>query len=127
MCFTYAFMTRFDIRIPGFRRIRYGYLNDQRITDMSYVLFAVLMHVHGSQLLEKDDQKYQRIVSIIKRLLAKNTDIVGVTEKLWTITIVKKNQKNAFVLPTGNIFIFTGLIDFCEHDDELGIILGHEI
>ena len=28
---------------------------------------------------------------------------------------------------TGNIFVFTGMLEACENDDQLGYILGHEI
>ena len=27
----------------------------------------------------------------------------------------------------GNIFVFTGMLDICTTDDELGMVLGHEI
>ena len=28
---------------------------------------------------------------------------------------------------TGNIFVYTGMLDMCANDDQLGIILGHEM
>ena len=28
---------------------------------------------------------------------------------------------------TGNIFVFTGMLKTCSNDDQLGIVLGHEI
>ena len=30
-------------------------------------------------------------------------------------------------LQSGNIFVFTGMLDICENDDQLGIVLAHEI
>jgi predicted Zn-dependent protease len=35
------------------------------------------------------------------------------------VTVIDRNDKNAFVLPTGNIFVFTGLLDFCANDDQV--------
>ena len=29
----------------------------------------------------------------------------------WTLTVIHDPQENAFVLPSGNIFVFTGMID----------------
>ena len=31
------------------------------------------------------------------------------------------------VFQTGNIFVFTGMLQTCTNDDQLGVILGHEI
>lgn len=30
-------------------------------------------------------------------------------------------------LQNGNIFVFTGMLNICTTDDELGMVLGHEI
>ena len=29
----------------------------------------------------------------------------------WTVTVVEDPMKNAFVLPSGNIFVFTGMLE----------------
>ena len=34
---------------------------------------------------------------------------------------------NALCLPTGDIFVYTGLVKQCRNDDELAFILSHEI
>lgn len=38
-----------------------------------------------------------------------------------------KNTKNAFVLPGGKIFVFTGILPVSANDDGLATVLGHEI
>merc|ERR1712107_660960 len=35
--------------------------------------------------------------------------------------------RNAFVLPSGNIFVFSGMLDLCKNDDQLAVVLGHEM
>jgi hypothetical protein len=35
--------------------------------------------------------------------------------------------KNAFVLPTGQIFFFTGMLSLCDNDQQSGVILAHEM
>ncbi len=36
-------------------------------------------------------------------------------------------QVNAFVLPGGKVVVYTGLLRFIKSDDELAVVLGHEI
>jgi len=36
-------------------------------------------------------------------------------------------MKNAFVIPGGKVFVFSGILDVCQGDDGLAAVLGHEI
>ena len=49
------------------------------------------------------------------------------TEKNWNLTVIEEDTVNAFVLPDGSIFVYTGLIDLCEDADEVAAIIGHEL
>ena len=41
--------------------------------------------------------------------------------------VIKDDVYNAFATPAGHIFVYTGLIDAMEDEEELAGILGHEI
>jgi len=41
--------------------------------------------------------------------------------------VVDENQLNAFAVPGGSIYVFTGLIERAKNTDELAGVLGHEI
>lgn len=45
----------------------------------------------------------------------------------YTFKVVESNDVNAFSLPGGTIYVFDGLVKFCESDDELAGVLAHEI
>ncbi len=46
----------------------------------------------------------------------------------WKVYVIDKKEVNAFALPNGNIFVYTGLLDFVNDDpDELAAVLGHEM
>ncbi len=69
------------------------------------------------------DPKYlQRIDRIFSKLLA-NMDNPKFD---YTYHVVDSEEINAFTAG-GQIFVFTGIIDFAASDDELASILGHEI
>ena len=38
-----------------------------------------------------------------------------------------RKTKNAFVLPGGKIFVFTGILPVSANDDGLATVLGHEV
>lgn len=46
----------------------------------------------------------------------------------WEVYVIDdKKTKNAFVLPGGKIFVFTGILPVSLNDDGLATVLGHEI
>ncbi len=45
----------------------------------------------------------------------------------YQIKVVEKDEVNAFSLPGGYIYVYDGLLKFCESDDELAGVLAHEI
>lgn len=46
----------------------------------------------------------------------------------WEVYVVNEPKtKNAFVIPGGKIFVFTGILPVAANDDGLAIVMGHEI
>ena len=42
---------------------------------------------------------YDIVVNIARQLVAANQDFPGMSEHQWTISVIKSDEKNAFVLP----------------------------
>jgi len=51
----------------------------------------------------------------------------AVTDQSQVYVIDDKKTKNAFVLPGGKIFVFTGILPVSANDDGLATVLGHEV
>lgn len=66
-------------------------------------------------------RRVQRIAAnlINKSELAKDID--------WQVHVVQSETANAFVLPSGQIFVFTGLLQKVKNDDQLAAVIAHEI
>lgn len=47
--------------------------------------------------------------------------------KTWNLTILDSDSVNAFVLPDGSIYVFTGLIHKFDNIDEIAFVLSHEL
>ena len=45
----------------------------------------------------------------------------------WEFNLVKDNQVNAFCMPGGKIVVYEGLMDLVSSDDELAVVVGHEV
>ena len=44
----------------------------------------------------------------------------------WEFRLFDSDEKNAFVLPANKVGFYRGLYEFCQSDDEIACILGHE-
>ena len=45
----------------------------------------------------------------------------------WEFNLVQDKQVNAFCMPGGKIVVYTGLMPLVASDDELAVVLGHEV
>ncbi len=45
----------------------------------------------------------------------------------WEFTVIEKNELNAFCLPGGKVFFYTGLLELTDSDDEVAAVMGHEV
>jgi metalloendopeptidase OMA1, mitochondrial len=46
---------------------------------------------------------------------------------VWKVTLIRKNEANAFCLPGGKIVVYTGILPPAENDAGLATVLGHEV
>ena len=45
----------------------------------------------------------------------------------WEFSLVKDPQVNAFCMPGGKIVVYEGLLPMTQTDDELAVVVGHEV
>ena len=86
-----------------------------------------ICNVGKESLVDHGHQDYRRVQGIVSRILANNntSEFDGFDWRLYVID--QPNTVNALCLPTGDIFVFTGLLKQCRNDDELAFILSHEM
>ena len=48
-------------------------------------------------------------------------------EYKWEFHLIEKSDVNAFCLPGGKVFVYTGILNLATSNDELAAIMGHEI
>jgi predicted Zn-dependent protease len=45
----------------------------------------------------------------------------------WEFVVFESDEVNAFALPGGKVGVYTGLLKLAQSDDELAVVMGHEI
>lgn len=64
----------------------------------------------------------------VKRVGMRIARASGRTDFKWTYHLVKNDETaNAFVLPGGKVFVYTGLMKYAANDAELAAVMGHEV
>lgn len=71
-----------------------------------------------------EDNLADSAIQVIKTRLVSAIDS---TPYRYEIKIIKSEQINAFTMPGGNIYIFSGLIKAAESPEEVAAVLAHEI
>lgn len=51
----------------------------------------------------------------------------GLENVQWEINVIDSPEQNAFVVPGGKVFVFTGILPLCKDEDGIAAVLGHEI
>lgn len=46
---------------------------------------------------------------------------------VWKVTLLRKNEANAYCLPGGKIVVYTGILPLTRNDAGLATVLGHEV
>lgn len=73
---------------------------------------------------ESSDQMQAERVKRIGRRIAV---AANKPEYKWEFHLIEKNDVNAFCLPGGKVFVYTGILNLATTNDELAAVMGHEI
>ncbi len=69
----------------------------------------------------------KKIAAATEAYLKANGSTSEVQNFAWEFNLVKDKQVNAFCMPGGKIVVYEGLLKLCSSDDELAVVVGHEV
>ena len=69
------------------------------------------------------DKRSRMVQRVMDRLIPAS----GLEDQKWEVNVIESNEKNAFVIPGGKVFVYSGILPIAKDDDGLAAILGHEI
>jgi len=67
-----------------------------------------------------ESAKIQNLVDSLAALIPDN-------KRKFKVTVIENSEKNALALPGGNIVVYTGLLNEIESENELSMIMAHEL
>ncbi|KFM82732.1 Metalloendopeptidase OMA1, mitochondrial, partial [Stegodyphus mimosarum] len=101
--------------------------NPKQLEKINQFELQRIMESVGKQILSRYHPDTRRVQAVVHRILDANKDLEEVRKRKWGIAVIDSPVENAFVLPIGYVFVFTGMLKLCTNDDQLGAILSHEI
>lgn len=108
-------------------RTQFIALNKKQREVLAEIVYKSHLEEFKKKILPKTNAVYTNLLKVTTKLINANKDLPVFKDKKWTLTVIDANIENAYVLPGGNIFVFLGLLSFVDNDDQLAIILSHEM
>ncbi len=74
-----------------------------------------------------DNPRYIAMVDRVASRIARVAEAEFHPHYHWEFYVLESKKINAFCLPGGKIFVYTGLLQLVDNDDELAAVIGHEV
>ncbi len=82
----------------------------------------------AQQILKKEPlSNDRRINALVQRVGKKIAAAANQPSYKWQFFVIEKDVLNAFCLPGGKVFVYTGLFKAVENEDQLAVVMGHEV
>ncbi len=69
----------------------------------------------------------RRINALVQRVGQRIARAAAQPGYKWQFFVIEKDMLNAFCLPGGKVFVYTGLFKAVQNEDQLAVVMGHEI
>lgn len=112
---------------PLTKRSRFLIFNKEQEKQLGKMVLEIHLKTHQKDLVAKTHPAYKRLLRVIEKILVANKDLKSIRDTEWTLTVINTPLSNSYILPGGNIFVSLDILKIIENDDQLGIILAHEM
>jgi predicted Zn-dependent protease len=109
---------------PVTHRTQHVQLSDEQQTQLGSRQYAKTLHENGAEIVSSG-AGYRQVQRVAKRI-----EVVAGRDKPafdWDVTLLRKNEANAYCLPGGKIVVYTGILPVTGNDAALATVLGHEV
>lgn len=108
-------------------RRRYIMLNSHQLEVLSDLEKEKIASMFRDEMLNEKSKQTQLVARVAKKVITSNMDVPEIRRIKWTVRVVDTDMKNAFVLPSGDIYATRGMLETMTNEDQLAIILSHEL
>ncbi|OBZ88808.1 Mitochondrial metalloendopeptidase OMA1 [Choanephora cucurbitarum] len=110
-------------RVPISNRVRFMDVTPRQEEAMAIQAYHEVMAQFGRRILPAN-HPYSRFVRKVAQRLVR---VSGMDHMKWEFYVIDSPERNAFVLPGGKVFVFTGILPVVQNEDGMAAVLGHEI
>ena len=71
--------------------------------------------------------KDQALIERVERIGRRVAQVSDRQDYMYNFYVIEKDELNAFTVPGGSVYIFTGLVNKLQSDDQVASVLAHEI
>ncbi|KAH6625581.1 peptidase family M48-domain-containing protein [Boeremia exigua] len=114
--------------VPVSGRRRFNFIPTKMEAALGESTVAEIKQQYAGRFLDDADPRSRLVKRVLERLLPfafKEGD--GLAEMEWEVHVIDSPEMNAFVVPGGKVFVFTGILPHCRDEDGVAAVLGHEI
>jgi len=99
-------------------------LSDEQQTQLGDQQYAKTLQQYRADIISSGAE-YAQVQRVAKRIEA----VAGRDKPAfaWRVTLLRKNEANAYCLPGGKIVVYTGILPVTGNDAALATVLGHEV
>ncbi|KAL2047239.1 hypothetical protein N7G274_001258 [Stereocaulon virgatum] len=111
-------------RVPVSGRLRFNCVSEKYEEQAAEQQFHMVMQEFRGRVLPPNHPSSRLVNRVLQRLIPAS----GLEGQQWEVRVIHDpEQKNAFVMPGGKVFVFSGMLPICGGEDGLAAVLGHEI
>ena len=111
-------------KVPVTGRRRFNCYSPAQEKAMAESVYQMLMQDYGQDILPPSHPDSKLVNKVMGRLIV----AAGLEGENWEVKVINDpNQQNAFVLPGGQVFVYSGILPICAGEDGLAAVLGHEL
>ncbi|KAH7115133.1 mitochondrial metalloendopeptidase OMA1 [Dendryphion nanum] len=112
--------------VPVSGRRRFNFISPQLEAYIAEGTLQEIKQEYRGAFLSEDDPRVRQVKKVLDRLLP-YVQGVGLENVDWEVNVIDSPDQNAFVIPGGKVFVFTGILPLCKDEDGIAAVMAHEI
>lgn len=105
-------------------RKRFNCYSEDSVEQEGQMMYQKIMQETQGAILPSWDSRTRMVERVMNRLIPAS----GLEHVNWEVYVINSPEtKNAFVIPGGKVFVYSGILPICQTDDGLAAVLAHEI
>ena len=110
--------------VPVSGRRRFNIISPAFEAQLGTQQYQQVLQQYRGQILSDSDPRTRQVKRVLERLIP-NSGLPADFE--WKVHVIESKETNAFVIPGGKVFVFTGILPICGDDDGIAAVLAHEV